>query len=81
MTEEPRREVYITGGLALQYTKDTLATRVVILTQPHPLVTEDFRDPIFCNYPLATKDFCDPIFCDYPLATKDFRDPIFRDYP
>ena len=50
-------EVYITGGLALQYTKDTLATRVVNLTQPQPFATEDFRDPIFHNYPLATKIF------------------------
>ena len=45
----------MTGGPALQYTKDTLSTRLVNLTLPHPFIADDFRDPIFRDYPLATK--------------------------
>ena len=37
------------GGLALPYTKDTLATRVVNLTRPHPFVTEIFTTQFFAT--------------------------------
>ena len=84
-------EVYITGGLALRQTKDTLATRVVNLTRPHPFVTENFRDPFLRDYPLASENFSRlphlrPLFVKIPMTpnqshetsqrTQDIRNTI-----